>query len=114
MSTDQRAESPRLTAMRPIPEQPGERPTRPANPVPSWLRFFGSELRLVFRRPRNLALLGVLAVVPIFFGVVLRLTLHNPAGAGNGPEFVNQLAGNGVFLALVVLFLTETLLLLPL
>jgi hypothetical protein len=75
------------------------------------LRFFGSELRLVFRRPRNLALLGVIAVVPIFFGVVLRLTLHNPTGGGgNGPEFVNQLAGNGVFLALVVLFLTETLL----
>jgi ABC-2 type transport system permease protein len=79
------------------------------------LRFFGSELRLVFLRPRNLALLGVLAAVPIFFGVVLRLTLHSRAGGGgNGPEFLNQLAGNGVFLALTVLFLTETLLLLPL
>ena len=114
MSTDQRAES--LAAARPIPEQPDERPTGPRNPVPPWFRFFFSELRLVFRRPRNLALLGVLAVVPIFFGIVLRLTLHSggSGGGGNGPQFLNQLSGNGVFLALVVLFLTETLLLLPL
>src|SRR5215467_2709923 len=114
MSTDQRAES--LAAARPIPEQPDERPTGPRNPVPAWFRFFFSELRLVFFRPRNLALLGVLAVVPIFFGVVLRLTLHSggSGGGGDGPQFLNQLSGNGVFLALVVLFLTETLLLLPL
>ena len=114
MSTDQRAES--LAAARPIPEQPDERPTGPRNPVPPWFRFFFSELRLVFGRPRNLALLGVLAVVPIFFGIVLRLTLHSggSGGGGDGPQFLNQLSGNGVFLALVVLFLTETLLLLPL
>jgi ABC-2 type transport system permease protein len=116
MSTDQRATSPRLTAVRPIPEQPGERPRGRTNPVPAWFRFFVSELRLVFFRPRNLALLGVLAVVPVFFGVVLRLTLRSggPGGGGNGPQFLNQLSGNGVFLALVVLFLSETLLLLPL
>jgi ABC-2 type transport system permease protein len=101
---------------RPIPEQPDERPRQGTNPVPAWFRFFFSELRLVFFRPRNLALLGVLAVVPVFFGIVLRLTLHSggPGGGGNGPQFLNQLSGNGVFLALVVLFLTETLLLLPL
>jgi ABC-2 type transport system permease protein len=101
---------------RPIPEQPDERPRQGTNPVPAWFRFFLSELRLVFFRPRNLALLGVLAVVPVFFGIVLRLTLHSggPGGGGNGPQFLNQLSGNGVFLALVVLFLTETLLLLPL
>ena len=101
---------------RPIPEQPDERPREGTNPVPAWFRFFFSELRLVFFRPRNLALLGVLAVVPVFFGIVLRLTLQSggPGGGGNGPQFLNQLSGNGVFLALVVLFLTETLLLLPL
>ena len=117
MSTDQRADPPRLAAARPIPEQPDERPPGRANPVPPWFRFFLSELRLVFRRPRNVALLGVLAVVPVFFGVVLRLTLHSgggPGSGGNGPQFLNQLSGNGVFLALVVLFLVETLPLLPL
>ncbi len=81
--------------------------------VPPWFRFFGSELRLVFGRPRNLALLGVVAAVPIFLGVVLRLTLQTAGGEG-GPQFLNQLAGNGVFLALVVLTLTENVLLLPL
>jgi ABC-2 type transport system permease protein len=76
------------------------------------LRFFASELGLVFGRPRNLALLGVVAAVPVFLGVVLRLTLHS--AGGGGPEFLNQLAGNGVFLALVVLTLTQNALLLPL
>lgn len=97
----------------PIPDQPVGRTPGPLAAVPSWLRFFRSELRLVFRRPRNLALLAVVAVVPIFLGVVLRLTLH-AAGGGGGPEFLNQLAGNGVFLALVVLTLTQNALLLPL
>ncbi len=99
-------------AERSVADQPAERPPGPLAAVPSWLRFFRSELRLVFRRPRNLALLGVVAVVPIFLGIVLRLTLH--AADGNGPEFLNQLAGNGVFLALVVLTLTQNALLLPL
>jgi ABC-2 type transport system permease protein len=84
-----------------------------ANPVPAWLRLFNSELRLVFGRPRNLALLGVLAIVPVFLGIVLRLTIGSAAGPG-GPPFLNQLAGNGVFLALVVLTLALTVLLLPL
>src|SRR5215472_8208090 len=103
-------------AVRPLPEQPDGWPRERRNPVPAWFRFLFSELRLVFCRPRNLALLGVLAVVPVFFGVVLRLTLQSGGGpgGGNGPQFLNQLSGNGVFLALVVLFLTETLLLLPL
>jgi ABC-2 type transport system permease protein len=99
-------------AVRPIADQPDARPGGRLLPVPPWLRFFGSELRLVFCRPRNLALLGVVAVVPIFLGIVLRLTLHD--GGGGGPEFLNQLAGNGVFLALVVLTLTQNALLLPL
>jgi len=102
-------------AWRPIPGPAETRPTSRLSGVPSWVRFFASELRLVFLRPRNVALLSVVAVVPVFFGVLLRLTLHNAAGGGgNGPEFLNQLAGNGVFLALTVLFLTQTLLLLPL
>jgi ABC-2 type transport system permease protein len=83
------------------------------HPVPSWWRFFRSELRLVFGRVRNLAMLAVLAVIPIAFGVLFRLTLNNPGGGGGGPAFLNQLAGNGVFLALVMLS-TLLLLLLPL
>jgi ABC-2 type transport system permease protein len=98
---------------RPRRQRPSELPATRNGPVPGWLRFFVSELRLVFGRPRNLALLGVLAAVPIFFGIVFRLTISAPTGPGGGPAFLNQLAGNGVFLALVVLTLA-LLLLLPL
>jgi ABC-2 type transport system permease protein len=98
---------------RPRQHRPDEEEATRRGPVPGWLRFFISELRLVFGRPRNLALLGVLAAVPIFFGIVFRLTISAPTGPGGGPAFLNQLAGNGVFLALVVLNL-ELLLLLPL
>jgi ABC-type transport system involved in multi-copper enzyme maturation permease subunit len=67
-----------------------------------WLRLLGSELRLVFRRLRNLALLAVLAALPILLGVALRLAA--PRGGG-GPEssFIDQLAGNGVFLAFIAI-----------
>jgi ABC-2 type transport system permease protein len=117
MSTEHATETarPRLVAPR-----PGAAATRAAEGsrsghVPAWFRFFWSEIRLVFGRPRNLALLGVLAIVTVFFGIVFRLTISpgNGPGAG-GPAFLNQLAGNGVFLALVVMFLTLSLLMLPL
>jgi ABC-2 type transport system permease protein len=98
---------------RPRLHRPDDSPAARRGPVPGWLRFFFSELRLVFGRPRNLALLGVLAAVPIFFGIVFRLAISAPTGPGGGPAFLNQLAGNGVFLALVVLTLL-LLLLLPL
>jgi ABC-2 type transport system permease protein len=92
---------------------PDERLPARVNPVSAWLRFFSSELRLVFGRPRNQALLGVIAIVPVFLGILLRVTIGSSGGPG-GPPFLNQLAGNGVFLALVVLTLTLTVLLLPL
>lgn len=108
MSTRQEA-----AAARPRLERPDELTAAGGGRVPGWVRFFVSELRLVFGRLRNLAMLGVLAIVPVFFGIVFRLTLSAPTGPGNGPAFLNQLAGNGVFLALVVLTLL-LLLLLPL
>jgi len=83
-------------------DQPTRTTVGRTNPVPPWLRFFRSELRLVYGRPRNLALLGVLAAIPVFLGVVFRFTISDDQGVG-GPPFLNQLAGNGVFLALVVM-----------
>lgn len=108
-----RAADGRIAATRPVPEWTGERSPAAGDPVSTWFRFFGSELRLVFGRLRNLALLGALAGVPVLFGIVFRLTESSMGGPG-GPNFLNQLAGNGVFLALVVLELTLTVLLLPL
>jgi ABC-type transport system involved in multi-copper enzyme maturation permease subunit len=83
-------------------------------PVPALWRFFASELRLVFGRPRNQAMLAVLAIVPIALGVVFRLTINSATAAGGGPAFLNQLAGNGVFLSLVVFIFLLSVLVLPL
>lgn len=101
MSTSQAAEP--LRADRPYRTQPGG-----AAGVPAWIRLFRSELRLVFRRPRNLALLGVLAFIPVAIGLVFKITVSNAAQAG-APPFFNQVAGNGVFLSLAVLLLMLTL-----
>src|SRR5450432_377985 len=77
-----------------------------SRPVRSWLRFFRSELRLVFGRKRNLVLLVVTALFPLLIGIALRVAAPHPGnGGGNGPvgSFFNQLAGNGVFLAFIAL-----------
>ncbi|MGD0602305.1 MAG: ABC transporter permease [Streptosporangiaceae bacterium] len=76
----------------------------------SALRFFRSELRLVFRRRRNLLLLAVAAIFPLVIGIALRLAAPHPqggggggGGSGSGAAFFNQLAGNGVFLTFIAL-----------
>jgi ABC-2 type transport system permease protein len=71
--------------------------------VRQWTRLLGSELRLIFRRWRNLALLGVLVVLPVVLGIGLRVA--SPDGGGGGPNatFFAQLTGNGVFLAFIAL-----------
>jgi ABC-type transport system involved in multi-copper enzyme maturation permease subunit len=73
-------------------------------PVRANIRFFRSELRLVFRRKRNLLLLGVTAVFPLVIGIALRLAAPHPQGGnGAGVAFFNELAGNGVFLSFIAL-----------
>jgi ABC-2 type transport system permease protein len=81
----------------------------------SWLRLLGSEFRLVFRRRRNLILLAVVAVIPLIVGIALRLatpqSLANAGSNGNGPPFLDEVAGNGVFLAFLALTVMLTLVL---
>src|SRR5919106_3644761 len=69
-------------------------------------RFLGSELRLVFRRRRNLAMLGVLAAAPILLGIIVRISA--PA-AGEGPPLLNQVTQNGFFLGLASLVFASPL-----
>jgi ABC-2 type transport system permease protein len=81
--------------------------------VRPWLRLLRYELRIVFLRPRNLALLAVLAAAPVFLGLVLWINTP-PAGAGGeGPAaaLVGQVAENGVFLSLVAIFVLLTVML---
>ncbi len=88
-----------------------------AGSVRAWLRFFRSELRLIFLRKRNLLLLAVVALFPILIGIGLRVAAHpsNGGGGGGGPggggglQFVDQLAGNGVFLTFISLTVLLTL-----
>ena len=75
-----------------------------------WLRLLRSELALVFARKRNLALLAVLAAVPVLLGFVLKASPLQPNGGGNGgPAFLTQVTGNGVFLAFLALVVESTL-----
>jgi ABC-2 type transport system permease protein len=79
--------------------------------VRSWLRLLRSELGLVFLRRRNLALLGVLAAVPVLLGIVLKVSSPQPGGGGAGSAFLGQVTGNGVFLAFLTLVVELTLIL---
>ncbi len=93
-------------------EVPPIAPARGPAPVRHWLRFFRSELRNVFLRPRNLAMLAVLAGAPVFLGVVLWINTPPPGSGGPGAGvFVGQVAENGVFLSLFALFVLLTVLL---
>jgi ABC-2 type transport system permease protein len=78
-----------------------------------WLRLLRYELRIVFLRPRNLALLAVLAGAPVFLGIVLRINTPAPGAGGEGPggALLGQVAGNGVFLALLAIFVLLTVML---
>src|SRR6266571_3078390 len=76
----------------------GPRPVR--RPVST--RLLRSELGMVFRRRRNQMVLVVLAAVPVLIGVAVRLS-SSPPQNGQGPPFLDQIAGNGVFVAFTAL-----------
>lgn len=80
---------------------PGElsTPTAPgAPPRVSGGRLLRSEIRLVFRRRRTIALLAALVAIPVLIAVALQLTSGPPA-PGEGPPFLDQVAQSGAFVA---------------
>lgn len=66
----------------------------------TWLRQLVSELRLVFGRRRNLAMLVLLIAIPLFIGIAVKVSTPRP---GDGPPFISELTGNGLFLAFTAL-----------
>lgn len=66
----------------------------------AFLRLYLGEMRLILRRRRNVALLLVLAVVPLFIGVAVKMSTPRN---GDGPQFLGQISGNGVFLVFTAL-----------
>ncbi len=63
-------------------------------------RLYKGELALLVRRRRNLALLVVLSGIPLILG--LAVYASTPRG-GEGPAFLGQITGNGLFLVFTAL-----------
>jgi ABC-2 type transport system permease protein len=66
--------------------------------------LLANELRTMFRRTRNLVLLGALAVIPIGLGIAVKVGTGQH-GAGDG-GFLDQVSNNGLFLVFAALSLT--------
>jgi ABC-2 type transport system permease protein len=87
--------------------------TEVRTPSPLWtLGLFRSELVTTFRRWRTLALLGVLAAVPILVGIAVKIETSDGSaggprgGGGGGPAFISQITNNGLFLVFTALAAT--------
>ncbi|MEJ2578114.1 MAG: ABC transporter permease [Kineosporiaceae bacterium] len=69
--------------------------------------LFGSELVTMFRRRRTLAILAVLAGVPVLLGVVIK-TIAEPT-PGEGPPMLDRVTQNGLFLGVTSLIMSTSL-----
>jgi ABC-2 type transport system permease protein len=85
------------------------RPPRPAQESrPALgLSLLGSELVTLFRRWRTWAMLGALALIPILIGIAIRVA--GSASPGRGPAFLDQIAGNGLFVGVTALVVATPL-----
>lgn len=79
-------------------------------PSPLWgLSLLRSEVGTTFRRWRTLALLGVLAVVPVLVGTAVKVQTRGGGSGGHdagGPAFISQVTNNGLFLVFTALAAT--------
>ncbi|MCX4640005.1 ABC transporter permease [Streptomyces platensis] len=81
-------------------------------PRPLWsLGLLRSEIAMTFRRWRTLALLAVLAGIPVLVGIAVRIETGDggPDGGGGGeggPAFLSQVTHNGLFLVFASLAVT--------
>jgi ABC-2 type transport system permease protein len=83
------------------------------SPSPLWtLGLFRSELVMVLRRWRTLALLAVLAGVPVLVGIAVKIQTGGSGSGGGGgggdggPPFISQVTNNGLFLVFTSLAAT--------
>ncbi|CCK28169.1 ABC transporter membrane protein [Streptomyces davaonensis JCM 4913] len=69
-----------------------------------------NELRTTLFRWRTLALLGVLAAVPVLVGIAVKIETGDGGsvggGGGEGPAFISQITNNGLFLVFTALAAT--------
>ncbi|MEV8503934.1 ABC transporter permease [Actinoplanes sp. NPDC051475] len=72
-------------------------------------RFLLSELRLIAVRRRNQVGLAALAAVPVVLAVAMKVSAPDGRDSGRGPDFFQQILGNGFFVALAALGVELTL-----
>jgi len=90
---------------------PGLVTTRTKAPV---VRLLRAELRFMLRRPRTMAALGMVALVPIIAGIGVSLATNAPPGGGPDQAIEGIAAiiqGNGLILPVFVLMLSMAMLL---
>ncbi|MFF5026902.1 ABC transporter permease [Streptomyces collinus] len=100
----------RAEALRGVAAQDGAAPAV-RRPRPLWtFGLLRSELVTTLRRWRTLALLGVLAAVPVLVGIAVKLETRGGSSAGpdggGGPAFLAQITNNGLFLVFTALAAT--------
>ncbi|MFF8569766.1 ABC transporter permease [Streptomyces sp. NPDC015408] len=108
-----RAETGNVPAARAETPGAGVGAVRTSNPLWS-LGLLRSELLITFRRWRTLALLGVLAAVPVLVGIAVKIETSDGSsslgggggGGGEGPAFISQISNNGLFLVFTALAAT--------
>ncbi|MFI9175400.1 ABC transporter permease [Streptomyces lincolnensis] len=96
-----------------MPKGRGELRAQPPQTESRRTTFYGTlfrnELRTTFRRWRTLALLAVLAAVPILVGIAVKIETSDGSAAGGngaGPAFISQITNNGLFLVFTALAAT--------
>ncbi|WP_079073844.1 ABC transporter permease [Streptomyces sp. Root1310] len=119
-TVDDRNRTPETASPTASPPSPGPAPTPGSTSVRTahWTWTFGllrSELLTTFRRWRTLALLGVLAAVPVLVGIAVKIETSDGSsggrgggggGGGEGPAFISQVTNNGLFLVFTALAVT--------
>lgn len=77
------------------------------------LRLYRAELRWIFRRPRTIVVLGLLALIPVVVAIGLAVGSGSPGGGGGGGDdgLFSTAAGNALVLPIATLMVTLNLLL---
>jgi ABC-2 type transport system permease protein len=77
-----------------------------------FLRLYRAELRWIFRRPRTLVVLGLLAIIPAVIGIALAIGRSTGNGPGNGGDaLLTSAAGNALALPIAALTVSLNLML---
>jgi len=76
---------------------------RRGRPSAGWA-LLASELTVLYRRRRTWAMLAALAAVPVLIAVAVRVT--SSSAPGRGPQFLDQITHNGLFVGITALLVS--------